>query len=578
MNKLKLLFFSIISFFLVFILVSCGSQPESSSIYVSLNNAVFEENADFTSYKVKDENGNDLVKDGKQVYNYTMNVYRVFNNGNITQISRGGDGYRIEKTRDSANENLLNVKVIDKTNEKAYFEFQVIENVKKSTTTLTNEFVYAQFEPFKRERPNLAKPQDFEGNRPIVNQFIFKSQKGYSFDFSNIGKTYEIEDKKTKTKEKFSYMKLMVVKQVLKDGKLTFVQEEVSKDIYESLNKLGNFRKKLPQPEQSHDLDRPYALKSEDNKTEIIYNYHDYNKALYQNEGRYELTFNLNNAVGRQLTDNNKLLYKLNIQISGGDNPVHKNSFGWFDYITVSWMSFFMSLFSFGGYFGLGIILFTLIIRTLLWPVYARSTQASSRMQEAQPELTKLQKKYAGKTDKDSQMKMRQEMSKIYKKHKIGLSNMLLPLLQMPIFIGVYQTVRRITIPGGYYSNNLTNLNFLGIDLGPGQNWVNFLLSAIVGISMLLIQLISMYKPKQLRNRTYGNVVPTDKNMDPKKGSRMMITVSIILTVMMVYWSYNDRAMAFYWIVGNFYTLFQTSLFKHRDFKRQLKKRNEELI
>lgn len=570
MNKLKLLLFSIVSFFLVFILVSCGTTIESSSIYVSLNNAVFDEGADFTSYKVKDENGNVVIKDGKEVYNYTMNVYRIFNNGNITEIGRGGDGYRIEKKKDKSNPNLLNVKVIDKTNEDAFFEFKVIENAKNLSTTLTNSFVYAQFAPFKRERSNILESQQFEGNRPLVNQFIFKSQRGYSFDFTNIGKTYELEDKQRQTKKTYSYMKLMVVEQVLKDGKLEIVQKEVSKDVYESLNKIGNYKNKLPHPTDKNDYDKPYTLTSKDNKTSVTYNYNEYNQSLYKYNGNYDLILNLN--------PEKTLSYKIKVQISAGDRPVHSNSFDWFDYITVAWMSFFMSLFSFGGYFGLGIIIFTLLIRTLLWPVYARSTQTSSRMQEAQPDLTRIQKKYAGKTDRDSQMKMRKEMSQVYKKHKIGLSNMLLPLLQMPIFIGVYQTVRRITIPGGYYSNGLTKLNFLGIDLGPGQNWVNILLSAIVGISMLLIQLISMYKPKLLRNKTYGNVVHTDKNTDPKKGQRMMVIVSLVLTAMMVYWSYNDRAMAFYWIVGNFYTLFQTSLFKHKDFKRQINKRNEELI
>lgn len=571
MNKLKLIILSLISFVLVFLLVSCGApKKESVAIYVSLNNAVFDENADFTSYPVKDENGNQKVVNGIPVYDHTMHVYRVYSTGQITQIGRGGDGYRIEKKKNEVNPNILDVKVIDKTNEKLNFEFKVLQNAKNGATTLANDFVYAKFAPFKRERQNYTKPQNFEGNRPLVNQFIFKSQRGYSFDFTKIGKTYELTNPKTKESKVYSYMQLYTVKTVLKDGVKKVVQEEISKEQYESLNSFGDYSKKFYKPEDINQQKDNYTKVSDDRKTSITYNYTDYNKALYENNGNYNIIFNLNKEK--------TLTYNLNVSIGGGEKPVHKNSFNWFDYITVSWMAFFMSIFSFGGYFGLGIILFTLLIRTLLWPVYARSTQTSSKMQEAQPELTRLQKKYAGKTDRESQLKMRREMSQIYKKHKIGLSNMLLPLLQMPIFIGVYQTVRRITIPGGYYSNNLSNLTFFGIDLGPGQNWVNFLLSAIVGISMLLIQLISIYKPKLLRDRNLGNVVYTDKSQDPKKGQRMMLIISIVLTVLMVYWSFNDRAMAFYWIVGNFYTLFQTSLFKYKDYKKQIKKRSEGLI
>src|SRR5690606_12677144 len=103
-------------------------------------------------------------------------------------------------------------------------------------------------------------------------------------------------------------------------------------------------------------------------------------------------------------------------------------------------------------------------------PIYARANDMSMKMAIAQPEMTKLQNKYALKKDPVSQQKMQMEMMAIYKKHKISVLGCLTPILQMPIFLAMFQTVYRITVPGGMYVNHISNKTVLFglIDLTAG--------------------------------------------------------------------------------------------------------------
>ena len=66
-----------------------------------------------------------------------------------------------------------------------------------------------------------------------------------------------------------------------------------------------------------------------------------------------------------------------------------------------------MQLFSgfFGNNFGIGIIITTIIIRTIAWPIYAKSNDLSIKMAIAQPEIARIQAKYANRKDRESQQK-----------------------------------------------------------------------------------------------------------------------------------------------------------------------------
>jgi YidC/Oxa1 family membrane protein insertase len=89
------------------------------------------------------------------------------------------------------------------------------------------------------------------------------------------------------------------------------------------------------------------------------------------------------------------------------------------------------------GNFGLAIIVLTVIVRLILFPLTVRQTQSTKAMQLLQPKIQELQKKYA----KD-QRKLQQEMMKIYKEAGINPLGCLWPMLiQMPIWIALYQSI-----------------------------------------------------------------------------------------------------------------------------------------
>lgn len=85
--------------------------------------------------------------------------------------------------------------------------------------------------------------------------------------------------------------------------------------------------------------------------------------------------------------------------------------------------------------YGFAIILLTLMIRLILFPLTHKQTVSMREMQKIQPEMKKIQEKY-----KDDPQKSQQEIMQLYKKHKINPLGGCLPILiQMPFLIALYQ-------------------------------------------------------------------------------------------------------------------------------------------
>ena len=94
---------------------------------------------------------------------------------------------------------------------------------------------------------------------------------------------------------------------------------------------------------------------------------------------------------------------------------------------------------------GLTIILFTVIVYAAMTPLQVRQQKSSKMMSAMQPELTKIQDKYKGKTDNESRMKMQEEIQELYGKYGISMSGSCITLLiQMPILFALYQVIYRI--------------------------------------------------------------------------------------------------------------------------------------
>ncbi|OOB77134.1 MAG: hypothetical protein BEN18_11385 [Epulopiscium sp. Nuni2H_MBin001] len=96
------------------------------------------------------------------------------------------------------------------------------------------------------------------------------------------------------------------------------------------------------------------------------------------------------------------------------------------------------------GTLGFAIILFTLVSRLLMTPLQIKQQRTTRTMGKLQPELQKIQKKYAGKKDQASQLQQSQEMQALYKKYNINPLAGCLPLLiQLPLIYAVYAVLRQ---------------------------------------------------------------------------------------------------------------------------------------
>jgi len=88
--------------------------------------------------------------------------------------------------------------------------------------------------------------------------------------------------------------------------------------------------------------------------------------------------------------------------------------------------------------YGIAIILLTVLIRVLFWPLTHKSTESMKKMQELQPLIAELRKKY-----KDNPKKMQEETMGLYKKNKVNPVSGCLPMLiQIPVFIALFVVLR----------------------------------------------------------------------------------------------------------------------------------------
>jgi len=181
----------------------------------------------------------------------------------------------------------------------------------------------------------------------------------------------------------------------------------------------------------------------------------------------------------------------------------------------------------------------------VLYPVTKKTEIQSEMMKEAQPELQKLEKKYANKTDQESQMQKSQEMMMIYKKHNINpLSGCLFSLIQIPLFFAFYEALNRLPV---IFEGKLLCFD-LGITpsiaLSKGYYWYI--------IIVILVGLATYFSFKL--NKTASMSSEQEKQM------KFMSIFSVGLIFIM---SFNvSIAIALYWIFNSGFTILQNLLVK----------------
>jgi len=166
--------------------------------------------------------------------------------------------------------------------------------------------------------------------------------------------------------------------------------------------------------------------------------------------------------------------------------------------------------------FGLTIIVLTIVIRGLMYPLTIKQLQSSRRMQALQPKLAELQKKYG----KDKQ-KLAQEQMRLHKEYGVSPLGCMGPMLiQMPIWIALYQSIimALAVAPEGLlklarylypwpvvYSALPLSSKFLWLDLARPDNLL--LLPILVGGTMWVQQKMTMAPSTDPKQQTQGQMM-----------------------------------------------------------------------
>ena len=111
--------------------------------------------------------------------------------------------------------------------------------------------------------------------------------------------------------------------------------------------------------------------------------------------------------------------------------------FGWFWFLTKPFFYLLVMLKAFLGNMGLAILAITVLIKLAMFPLAQKSFVSMNRMKEVQPQLKKLQDRYA-----DDKTRLQQEMMDLYKREKINPASGCLPMLiQIPVFFALYKVL-----------------------------------------------------------------------------------------------------------------------------------------
>jgi YidC/Oxa1 family membrane protein insertase len=216
------------------------------------------------------------------------------------------------------------------------------------------------------------------------------------------------------------------------------------------------------------------------------------------------------------------------------------------------------------GNFGLAIIVFTILVRMITYPLTIQQLKSTSKMQEfnQSKEYQALQKKY-----KDNKQQLQQEQMKLYQEMGINPFSSCLPtLIQFPIIIGLYQSIMRALaaapIPMENLYNNLYSItdvskllpvsqNFLWMNLGQPERLYLFGLSFGIPILAVLV-LVTTYMQSKLM---------TPPSQPGEQGAQMTQAMNLYMPLFMGYLALTFASgLALYFVASNLVTIVQYAL------------------
>jgi YidC/Oxa1 family membrane protein insertase len=196
---------------------------------------------------------------------------------------------------------------------------------------------------------------------------------------------------------------------------------------------------------------------------------------------------------------------------------------------------------SFIGNWGVRIIILTIVLKTMLWPLTTKSFTSMQKMKEVQPKLKKLQEKY-----KSDPKRQQMEMQKLYKEEGVNPLGGCFPLLlQMPFFFAMYRVLQNmVELRGADFVLWISDLSRPEILIPFGNSILGLegigLLALLMGVSMFIQQKMSVSDPSQ---------------------KAMVYAMPVFMTWLFMRF---PAGLTLYWFVNNLLTIGQQELIKKR--------------
>lgn len=211
-------------------------------------------------------------------------------------------------------------------------------------------------------------------------------------------------------------------------------------------------------------------------------------------------------------------------------SPITEQSTGFWDKgIVYNFSQFIVWLAEvFGGSYGVGIIVFTIITRVLLLPLMHFQYKATRKTAILQPKVKELREKYSSR-DRETQMLLQEKVSELYKEEGINQYAALIPLfIQLPIMIALYQAISRTEV--------LKTGTFLWFQLDQPDPY--FILPVLAAFFTLVVSwLTTKMQDQGMAGKIMMFVMPA-----------MILVISIPL----------PSVLGLYWVVGNVFSVIQT--------------------
>jgi YidC/Oxa1 family membrane protein insertase len=226
--------------------------------------------------------------------------------------------------------------------------------------------------------------------------------------------------------------------------------------------------------------------------------------------------------------------------LSQYDNTLKKSiNFGFFDILAKPLLITMNFIHDVIPNYGVAIILLTVLIKLIFWPLGTKSYKSMNEMKKVQPLMMKIREKY-----KDDKQRMNQEIMGLYKTYKVNPASGCLPLLvQMPIFFALYRML--------YQAIELRHAPFVGWikDLSAPDRLFHFdfsipLMEAPYGIPVLTLIMGASFLLQQKMTPTTG---------DPMQ-AKMMMLMPVFMTVLFINF---PSGLVLYMLVNNIISMGQ---------------------